>query len=77
MYVFWKCPVSLIKVNPLLEAFGNAQTTMNDNSSRFGKYTEMMFDETGHGKSDTFGLLIFVKLMDIVEPSAELLPSHS
>jgi len=50
----------IVQLNPLLEAFGNAQTLMNDNSSRFGKFIELRFNRS----HNVTGVLMYEYLLE-------------
>ncbi|KDO32183.1 hypothetical protein SPRG_03400 [Saprolegnia parasitica CBS 223.65] len=55
----------VLESNPILEAFGNARTNRNNNSSRFGKFIRLGFDRSGSllGASISTYLLERVRLV--------------
>lgn len=61
----------ILATNPIMEAFGNAKTTRNDNSSRFGKYLEILFDKDVNIIGATIRTYLLERSRLVFQPSTE------
>ncbi|XP_050734448.1 myosin heavy chain, muscle-like isoform X2 [Eriocheir sinensis] len=61
----------IIQTNPILEAFGNAKTTRNDNSSCFGKFIRIHFQPTGKLAGGDIEVYLLEKARVISQQPAE------
>ena len=61
----------IVETNPPLEAYGNAKTTRNDNSSRFGKFIRTHFAPNGKLSGADIEVYLLEKARVISQASAE------
>ena len=61
----------VLQSNPILESFGNARTIRNDNSSRFGKFIEIQFTQTGRLVGATIDTYLLEKVRLVTQSPGE------
>lgn len=61
----------VLATNPITEAFGNAKTSRNDNSSRFGKYIQIKFNENSSMVGATLSTYLLERSRVVFQPQGE------